>query len=224
MDGEIAVSTCISATNQHATIVMPAPLAPGFPQVAPPTRAEYHQLKHQQAQRNAQTKKDALDTLSTAQAKAAHELANIAVPIGITYSLNTLRQSGRLMDGMKLDLSGSSTTLIQQVEKLRASIKEDILKELSTSNITNERPNVVQATAQPPTATTTTNALDPQPIPSNDPHTIPVVPPTSPSTIRRVATVTWGETLIYHTMYQLIGNPLVSPMTHIRYINPLNTL
>jgi len=130
MDGEVVMYAHAEDQEKSPRVVMPAPLAPGFPQTRPPTRAEYHQQRQQQAQRNAEARRGALDALSAAQAKAAHDLTNIAVPIGVTYSINTLKQSGRLMEGMRLDLSGASTTITHQMEQLRVTIKEEILKEL----------------------------------------------------------------------------------------------
>jgi len=111
--------------------------APGFPQTTPSTRAEYQQSRQQQQLRNAETRKVAEETLAAAQERAGHGLANIATPIGVTYSVSALRNSGRLLDGMRLDLSGQSNTLLTQMEQLKKSIKDDVLKELQGQRPTN---------------------------------------------------------------------------------------
>jgi len=180
MEGQTLVTTCIRATDEPTT-VMPAPLAPGFPQTQPPTRAEYQQHRTQQAQRNAETKKNALETLATAQGKTTHGQVNTVVPIGVTYSIQSLQQTGLLKDGLILD---ASTTVVQQVEQLRASIKEEILKE------------VLAATKS------TTHGQESSPLPlANQPSL------TNPSIIRRVATakhVQWDSNT--HLPYKAPAN------------------
>jgi hypothetical protein len=187
-------------------------MAPGFPQTIPPTRAEYQQRRHQQAQRNSDTKRDALETLAAAQSKAAHELANIAVPIGVTYSISALRNSGRLLDGMKLDLSGSSNTLIQQVEQLRSSIKEDILRELLMTTPSN---GSAPPTVNPTPSSTMDSAEQPQAAaPGQTPAPVPATNPAPAGIVRHVAVtkqVQWGENshLPYNAPanWQLFGKP-----------------
>jgi len=194
MDGEVVMYANVEDHDTSPKVVMPAPLAPGFPQTRPPTRAEYHQQRQQQAQRNAETRRGALDALSAAQAKAAHELANIAVPIGVTYSINTLKQSGRLMEGMRLDLSGASTTIAHQMEQLRATIKEDILRELRATSMGNPQPEGTISLASSAPATAGTNSAG-QPEPADEVSSTPEVPVALPiKAMDRAATsVKWGN-------------------------------
>jgi hypothetical protein len=82
---------------------------------------------------------------------------------------------------MKLDLSGASTTIVQQVEQLKASIKEDILKELLAASKTSSPVNV-----QEPTPTTTVDQVEANiPAPTTEGNAAAQPQPQQPSPIVR---------------------------------------
>jgi hypothetical protein len=105
-----------------------APLTTGFPQTEQVSAEQYAAFRQEQKERNEETRRVAKDTLAAAQAQAANELANIIEPTGVVFSLAKLKNSGRLLEGLRLDLSGASQTIMAQLSKLKESIIADVMK------------------------------------------------------------------------------------------------
>jgi hypothetical protein len=99
-----------------------APLAHGFPQTEQVSAEQYATFRQEQKERNEETRRLAKDALAAAQAQAANELANIIEPTGVVFPLTKLKNSGRLLDGMRLDLSGASQTIMSQLSKLKEAV------------------------------------------------------------------------------------------------------
>jgi hypothetical protein len=150
-----------------------APLTTGFPQTEQVSAEQYATFRQEQKERNEEVRRVAKDTLAAAQAQAANELANIIEPTGVVFSLAKLKNSGRLLEGLRLDLSGASQTIMAQLSKLKESIIADVLKA-----VTGNGGGSAQA-ATPPPATAPTSAARPvnavQVDPRDDlPYTVPV--------------------------------------------------
>jgi hypothetical protein len=105
-----------------------APVAPGFPQTEQVSAEQYATFRQEQKERNEETRRLAKDALAAAQAQAANELANIIEPTGVVFPLTKLKNSGRLLDGMRLDLSGASQTIMSQLSKLKEAIIADVMR------------------------------------------------------------------------------------------------
>ena len=83
-----------------------ATLAHGFPQSNTfPSKEEFQLHRAQLAGRKVQDGQAA--SVPDASAHTPVSPGNVINPIGVTYAVSDLKQSGRLMDGVKLDLSGS---------------------------------------------------------------------------------------------------------------------
>jgi hypothetical protein len=122
-----------------------APLAPGFPQTENVTPEQYATFRQEQKERNEETRRVARDTLAAAQAQAANELANIVEATGLVFPMSKLRHSGRLLEGMRLDLSGASQTVMAQLSKLKETIITDVMKALSGKGAAAPAPPAAEA-------------------------------------------------------------------------------
>jgi hypothetical protein len=130
-EGDIDLSVCAPAIRRALrtgeidpddfpaapTVAAPIPQAPGFPQTDGITKEQYRQHRQDRKERNDESRQLSRDVLANAQAQAANDMAHIVEPSGITYDVRKLKQSGRLMDNMRLDLSGAASSFIQQLER-----------------------------------------------------------------------------------------------------------
>jgi hypothetical protein len=67
--------------------------------------------------------------LAAAQAQAANELANIIEPTGVVFPLGQAQELWEgCLEGMRLDLSGASQTIMAQLSKLKESIIADVMR------------------------------------------------------------------------------------------------
>ena len=165
MDYATCAVTLKQPRKPETKVVAATPLAPGFPQTNPPTRTEWNQHRQREAHRNIKTWQRAHELLPVAQSKAADDLACIAAPIGVVYPMTTLKQSGRLMDGMRLDLSGASSTVVQHLERLKANIVSDVVKQLEGRSPSQATP--VTGNASQATAPVTAENPAPSPVPAH---------------------------------------------------------
>jgi hypothetical protein len=124
-----------------------APLAPGFPQTEQVSAEQYATFRQEQKERNEETRRVATEALAAAQAQAANELANIIEPTGVVFPLAKLKNSGRLLEGMRLDLSGASQTIMAQLSKLKESIIAEVMRAVTGSGGATA-PTTAQAPAQ----------------------------------------------------------------------------
>jgi len=140
------------------------PIAPGMPQSAIPKTVDYLHQRLQQSARNLEDHQAAQRLVSRAQ-HTTPRTPQVLEPQGVVYSVQGLKQSGRLMDGLRLDLSGAPTHLMEQVASIKAQLRTELLQEL--------RSNVAPATARAPT-----------PAPAEDPvaATVTQVPSAMPRT------------------------------------------
>jgi ribosomal protein L37E len=125
----VVCTRCGTVAYRGATTVMATTMSPGFPQGPPPTTAQYNAQREQQAQRNAETRRDALESINAAHARAANELANVIEPLGVTYSLAALKRSGQLLDGFRLNLS-TPGTVTNQLERMKDTVRAEVLAEV----------------------------------------------------------------------------------------------
>jgi hypothetical protein len=170
-------------------VVAPIPQAPGFPQTETVTREQYNAYRQDRKERNEETKRLSRDALANAQAQAANDLANIVEPSGVTYDIRKLKQSGRLMDNMRLDLSGASSSFIQQLEKLQQTMVDAVVR-IIEQRFYNQTPPPARKPQAPSTAQVTpnTNAASHAPSVTASPPAEQTTAPQAP--IRRVAVTT----------------------------------
>jgi len=141
------------------------PIAPGMPQTAIPKTVDYLHQRLQQSARNLEDHQAAQRLVARAQHTTTKTSPQVLEPQGVVYSVQGLKQSGRLMDGLRLDLSGAPTHLMEQVASIKAQLRAELLQEL--------RGNVASTPARAPV-----------PIPTEDPiaATVTQVPSTAPQT------------------------------------------
>jgi len=106
------------------------PIAPGLPQAAVPSTAEFLHQRLKQTARNVEDYQAARKLVTQAQATAPRTTPQVLEPQGVVYSVQSLKQSGRLMDGLRLDLSGTPTFLAEQVASIKAQLRSELLQEL----------------------------------------------------------------------------------------------
>jgi hypothetical protein len=126
---DIYVDVSYKSRKDRGTTLV-APMAPGFPQTPGVTSDQYKAYQRDRTERNEETRKISREALATAQSQAADGLAHIIEPLGVVFPLNKLKVSGRLLDGMRLDLSGASQAIASQLTRIRDSLFRDLLKEL----------------------------------------------------------------------------------------------
>jgi hypothetical protein len=201
-DGDLDLSVCAPAVqralrtgeiNPHdfptPPVVAPIPQAPGFPQTETVTREQYNTFRQYRKERNEEARWLSCDALANVQAQAANNLANIVEPSVVTYDIRKLKQSRHLMDKMRLDLSGASSSFVQQLEKLQQAMVDAVVRiiELRFYNQTppHARKPQVPSTAQ---VTPNTNASSHAPPITASPHVEQTTASQAP--IRRVAVTT----------------------------------
>jgi hypothetical protein len=106
-----------------------AALTPGFPQTTTlPTKEEFQLHRAQIADRKAQDGQGASVPVPVDHSPAPP--GNVVSPIGVTYAIDALKQTGRLMDGVKLDLSGTDLLTQAELQRQLAKFKREILAEI----------------------------------------------------------------------------------------------
>jgi hypothetical protein len=95
------------------------------------TPEQYTSFRQAQKERNNEVFRLSRDTLASAQAQAADDLANIVELSGVVFPMNKLKNYGCLLEGMRLDLSGSSHTFMSQLTNLKASIIDEATNAVS---------------------------------------------------------------------------------------------
>jgi hypothetical protein len=168
-----AIQKCLqngeASDDDFPAVAFPIPMNPGFPQTEHVTREQYDQYRADRKERNNETRRLARDALQQAQAQAANELAHVVEPFGLCYTLRSLKQSGRLIDGMKLDLSGAANTVIQHVERIKQSIVDEVLKIIrAETGGAVPAPPATPATRSAPAAATHAPTSTPHPAPATD--------------------------------------------------------
>ena len=106
-----------------------AALAPGFPQTANvPSKEEFQLHRAQISGRKVDDGQGAI--FHVPANRTPDNPSNVVRPIGVTYALPDLKQSGRLMDGAMLDLSGTNLLTQADLQRQLAKFKREILAEI----------------------------------------------------------------------------------------------
>ena len=152
----------VTAARNKAVAQVTAALSPGFPQTATvPTREEFQLHRAHISGRKVEDGQSAIVPVPSNH--SPDNPGNVIRPIGVTYALPDLKQSGRLMDGAMLDLSGTNLLTHADLQRQLAKFKREILAEIhaavslpassSTPAVTATKPVTAQkpapAAAQP---------------------------------------------------------------------------
>jgi hypothetical protein len=98
---------------------------PGFPQADNlSNNPQYLAGRRENTARNKENAQAAHELLTQAQLNTPFEGPNILEPLGIVYPMRALKQSGRLLESSKLDLTGSAVT--QQFDTLKQSLLREV--------------------------------------------------------------------------------------------------
>ena len=128
-----------------------ATLAPGFPQSNTfPSKEEFRLHRAQLAGRKVQDGQAA--SVPDASVHTPDNPGNVINPIGVTYAVSDLKQSGRLMDGVKLDLPGSNLLTQAELQRQLAKFKREILAEMRAAASLPASPPPPVPVAKPVTA------------------------------------------------------------------------
>jgi hypothetical protein len=175
-EGDIDLSVCAPAIRRALktgeidpddfpaapTVAAPIPQAPGFP----------HGRMASQGNNTDNTDKTARigtmspcqlsrDVLANAQAQAANDMAHIVEPSGITYDVRKLKHSGRLMDNMRLDLSGAASSFIQQLKRVQQAIIDKVMHLIDERLSNGQSQSTRRPTSSAPAHTTPAPAAAP---------------------------------------------------------------
>jgi hypothetical protein len=142
-------------------VVASAPNAPGFPQ-GPTNRDGYLAQRKENTERNREDNQTSRQILEEATKSLPFDGPSILEPVGVVFPIKGLKQSGRLLDGYKLDLSG--TVVTQQFERLKKSFSQDI-KQMISEALAEHKPRRPAQGSPPKPATARTPAPAPAPAP-----------------------------------------------------------